>query len=233
MAKCHGSYGCYGADIDAVNIIANGAYALNFATIESNTQTQLNVHSKGYLSGTNANVICRAGKICNIYCSGNGCKDLNFGCLAGSQCNVSPSICTPSVHIGESKHQNASVVNEQITNTINCPNWYLSSSEKADEELLTRFDEQRLDIIKKMEFDSPRNSDDVMELYHARNFRPQDGGYIVGKTNGLDNDNLVAIHSQVIEIVLFCSIYMIGFGIYFCYKRHYYSQGDYKSLDHQ
>ena len=265
MVRCHGSYGCYGADIDAVNIIANGAYTLNSATIESENQVRINVYSKGYLSGMNANVICREGKICKIYCAGNGCADLNFGCLVGSQCNVSPSTCSPNVYIDELKHKDASVVNED-TESIVCPNWYLSRSKTVDYQLLSAFDDQRLDGIKNMEFDSPQNINEhlldpmkyiknvadnhEMKLFHSREFKPRgsigkddyDGDMdmdqekvlssnVETKKSGSIRSNIVALHSVVIEIVIFCLIYMIGIGTCFCYKGYCHSDG--KRLDPQ
>ena len=240
MVKCHGSYGCYGADIDAVNIVANGAYSLNTASIESENQVRVNVYSKGYLSGMNANVVCRADKICNVYCAGNGCKDLNFGCLAGSQCLVSPSTCSPNVDIDKPVHKDGSVVKDDDSETVVCPNWYNSGSKKMDSQLLTQFEQQRLDIVQKMEFDSPRNiQQHLLDPIKYTNNRVdsdwEQEPVLSSKINvetGFFGNNSLDISTLIMDIIVFCSIVTIGFGSWFyCYKKHCYSESDYELLD--
>ena len=63
------------------------------ATIDSDGIPTMTIKAFGWYSGVGATVICRSGTICHLVCRNDACNTLNFQCLAGSTCNISPSGC--------------------------------------------------------------------------------------------------------------------------------------------
>lgn len=123
---CDGEKSCQYADIEAFNIYGNGELSLYDAVIDSNDNNYIYVRVNGINAGKDATVICRSGKVCKIYCSGNGCDGLNLNCLSGSTCSVTPSSCTVNT-------------DGAVIDGITCPLWTISTSLAQDEIL---YDEQ-------------------------------------------------------------------------------------------
>eukprot|EP01084_Bolivina_argentea_P220970 374382_1 len=80
---------------------------------------EMTVYSYGYQAGSSTHFICRGGSICNVYCVGNGCNEMEFICLYGAQCNVFPVECA----------------SDDIVDGIDCPIQTISLSTKDDAKL--------------------------------------------------------------------------------------------------
>ena len=109
--------------IYANTVKAFGNYAFAHAVIESINNTALAIESYGIYSGYGASIICRSGSECTLKCKNNGCLNLDFLCLSGSQCAVTPNVCD----------ENNIVASYEGTD---CPKWYTSNSAEEDDAYL-------------------------------------------------------------------------------------------------
>ena len=102
---------------------AFGYYAISYATVDSLNRTKMTVLSAGFNSGYGTSVVCRAGSECVLKCKTSGCRNLDYICLHGADCKITPNGCT--------------VDNEgEVIKGIDCPNWIQSVSSNEDEEYL-------------------------------------------------------------------------------------------------
>merc|ERR1719362_576133 len=63
------------------------------AVIDSDGIEIMTVKAFAEWSGDGASMICRSGSQCNLLCKNTGCKGLEYQCLEGSKCTVSPNGC--------------------------------------------------------------------------------------------------------------------------------------------
>ena len=147
-------------------MIGNGERALVNANIDSKdaiiwfTQTPgMAVNSKGYHSGSGANVYCREGTECTIQCEGTGCYNMNVYCYYGSECIIEPPLC------GDNQPMIQGVLEE--TAGIKCPRVY-RSNEKEQDEVLGEYIAQR-EILRINELDKWLKVND--EFQHEERYR--------------------------------------------------------------
>eukprot|EP00484_Ammonia_sp_Unknown_P023605 CAMPEP_0197026958 /NCGR_PEP_ID=MMETSP1384-20130603/6958_1 /TAXON_ID=29189 /ORGANISM="Ammonia sp." /LENGTH=821 /DNA_ID=CAMNT_0042455737 /DNA_START=40 /DNA_END=2505 /DNA_ORIENTATION=+ len=113
----------YQAHISASTVKAFGYHSIAYATLDSLELAEMTVFSYGFDSGYGATFICRSDSECSLQCKTSGCKNLDFVCLTGSACTVSPKTCTLD-NAGE------------LSKGAVCPNWRTSASAEQDEALL-------------------------------------------------------------------------------------------------
>mmetsp|Transcript_35157 Transcript_35157/g.31007 ORF Transcript_35157/g.31007 Transcript_35157/m.31007 type:complete len:662 (+) Transcript_35157:53-2038(+) len=110
--ECQGKGSCAESVIRGNTILANGEeaaraatiygassvdglgyYSLTYSIIDSDGVTSLNVNVQGNLAGYGATLICRDGSDCTLNCKSTGCKNMDYVCLSGANCNIDPPKC--------------------------------------------------------------------------------------------------------------------------------------------
>ena len=71
---------------------AFGYQSILNAVIDSQVK-EIVVKVFGESAGNGATVICRSGATCSLFCKNTGCLGLEYRCLPGSTCNMSPDGC--------------------------------------------------------------------------------------------------------------------------------------------
>ena len=140
----YGHYSLSYADINAESIHGMGYYSLMYATIDSDSKEEIDIKSYGHMSGYGATIICQRDSKCILHCKSSGCVNMDFICLAGSQCKV--------------------ISNELDDGLI----WKQSSNEEQDKELLDYVEERKLDrkydkINNQCLFELSMNDDDDID----------------------------------------------------------------------
>ena len=87
-----GQYSGRSSDLSASGIYGSGYYALPFTTIDSKDK-DTNVSLTGHLAGYRATFICRSGSVCSLECASTACRNMDYVCLNGATCDISPSEC--------------------------------------------------------------------------------------------------------------------------------------------
>ena len=96
------SYGPYGAIYSVITgvskIINLGHTGLYYADIDTEDTEELNVYTYGRFGGLYAQIFCRSGSTCNVYCQDFGCYGLEIRCFSGAECSytLSDSSCDAS-----------------------------------------------------------------------------------------------------------------------------------------
>merc|ERR1712176_1113357 len=89
----NGHYAAAKARIYSDLIHGFGYHSFIFATIDSMARDQMTVHAFGHHAGYGATVICRKNSKCSLICKGSGCYNLDFLCMHGATCILSPTKC--------------------------------------------------------------------------------------------------------------------------------------------
>ena len=71
---------------------AYGFQSILNAVIDSQVK-EIVVKAFGEAAGKGATLICRAGATCSLLCKNSGCLDMEYRCLPGATCNISPALC--------------------------------------------------------------------------------------------------------------------------------------------
>ena len=135
IVYAYGYSSAFQSNIYASTVKAYGYYAISRAKIDSVNQTGMTVHSYGHYSGYGATFICRDQSECTLKCKASGCKNMDFICLNGAICSVTPNGCLSQREI------NIMDTDESIKG-IDCPNWSESDSDEMDDTYL-RYIEQK------------------------------------------------------------------------------------------
>ena len=112
ILNAYGMYAGHNAEISAQQINGFGHYSLSYAVIDSHNMGKMEVNLFGDMAGYGANIICRENDECNVYCQSSGCNGMNYICLNGAKCHISPSMCS-------SQHKN----DGQTVDGVDCPTW--------------------------------------------------------------------------------------------------------------
>jgi len=212
-------YGASYADINAEMIQGMGYYSLMYTMINSNDRDRIHIKSHAHLSGYGATVLCQSGSKCTLECKSTGCMNMDFVCLYGSKCEVSPNEC------GHRK--------KVSSDGIECPIWSQSESKDEDKVLMEYIEQRKLDRV-----DDDINNKCLMEL----KMNDEDGEFginieslITGfstKTKGGYHDLIRMIFASIIYSNLFISfiVFMVTFIFSWCFYSMKYRGEIYKQI---
>jgi len=208
----NGYFGASYSTISAAEIHSFGYLSTAFTTIDSEGREQIDIKLFGHYAGYGSSVICRKGSLCSLTCKGTGCKNVDYICLDGSECNVKPSICAddPSV---------------DGIDDIDCPNIVrgLSESDK-----LESFKEQRLNDAQQEAFwmetlDEIKFGDDEFELLQSGNMKKEEDELLFGGIFQVDG---FLQHLDTLQIQLISGLVLVI--IAFIIMCHYRTDKDNK-----
>ena len=94
LVELYGTSSGEGARINgAEEVKAYGYKSITGAIIDSILDGDMKVQVFGEAAGDGAVVTCRDGATCNLICKNTGCDGLEYRCLSGSTCTISPEEC--------------------------------------------------------------------------------------------------------------------------------------------
>jgi len=158
IVKVFGYYGARESQIKANVIEGYGMYSLYYAQIDSGVNGNMKVVANGYFSGYRATIICRKNSHCKLDCNGsNSCTELDYICLDGAKCDVTPVKCLDIV------------ASDVVIDGIICPNVKKSVSEKEDQHLMEYMEEQQ-----QMKYQMADNINDMRHYIERMNEYSED-----------------------------------------------------------
>ena len=87
---CHSLRSCESSSFTGTAIDIYGMYGFRHSIFTSRLSNSIRIDMEGFYGGYNASIYCKifTNKICNMFCSGNGCENLNYFCDMNSTCTV-------------------------------------------------------------------------------------------------------------------------------------------------
>jgi len=134
--KCHGWFGCAGAQvIMAKEILAYGFNAMANAVIETRGMPEFTLKAYGFRALAGASIDCK-GSTCNIDCKGNACKGVPIAVAKSSTLVLTPRSCDPKADTCLPSKNDPAVCKKN--QGIHCPTVVYARADETDEQLNAR-----------------------------------------------------------------------------------------------
>ena len=200
-------FGAARADIYANTIKGNGYKSLSAATIDSKGRNTMTVQAYGHQAGDGATMICRSRSECSLECSGSGCLNMEYVCIDGAVCNITPLQCDGT----KTKYKG-----------IDCPTRTTAVSDKDVENIM----ERKMKLYERLE----NHIDDLLDgLYDEdgdeEEYYKYDTLELMNETELMINNGILMGFDDKIILGIGCVVFLVSFMVYRWHGRNTVKDG--------